>query len=130
MSGESKMVYPEQNKDGIIFSLFSDGRVMARIKETEPEEVSRLTFKDTGQPWIPAHKNVSKIFKMLIRDGDVDHLIKRRADLSAQKGFKRKAAEEMFAALEKVHSYQGEHIPEWLEEEVSKALAKARGEEP
>lgn len=132
MSDQPTPVYPEYHKDSVRFQLFSDGKVMARTRDLPAREVLRLTNKDTGEAWIPGHKNFNSLCRESVREGDVDDLIAEQRRISDARGMKRKAGEELYEALETLlaaveRSVCGNSGP--AQDQARAALAKARGEQ-
>ncbi|MAL97185.1 MAG: hypothetical protein CL583_01925 [Alteromonadaceae bacterium] len=97
---EVKPVYPEFSYEGIRFALMPDGTVYARAKGVaEAEWVTRMTFSDSGNPWIPKHKNFNSLCRQFYREGDVDDLIAKRAAVLKREQALRRAASELYEAV-------------------------------
>ena len=94
------LAYSEYHKDGVRFALTKTGRVIASAREVEPVEICQLTFGDTGLPWIPQWKKFKSLCNQMIRDGDVDEIIKARAHREILRNNTKKAAPALLAAME------------------------------
>lgn len=102
--------------EGVKVCLLSDGRVFGWTTGYESAvEVARFTFQDTGNPWIPKHKNFNSLAKQMMRDGDFDELLKFRRDRKQRQQNMRAAAEDLYSALDQAltsmqdSGYQNEH---------------------
>ncbi|MDW0360861.1 hypothetical protein Q8G38_16225 [Halomonas venusta] len=137
---QEKPVHPEMHVDGVRFALYKNGEVWARTKDLPAEKVSTLWNATDDTPWKPSHKNFNGFCKQFVRDGDVDHLIKRQKKISKERGMKRNAGVELFEALDELvlvneicdetGYVDGEGFVD-IEAALDKAraaLAKARGE--
>ncbi|QHD50023.1 hypothetical protein [Vreelandella aquamarina] len=129
---QEKPVYPEMHVKGARFSLYKNGEVWARTKDLPAELISTLRNKEDGSAWKPSHKNFNSLCKQFVRDGDVDHLIKQQEKISKERGMKRNAGVELYAALEKALKFAEENTcggTDTLEiiTECRAALNKARG---
>lgn len=129
MSDLGKPAHSEMHKDGVRFNIYSNGEIWAHTKDL-PAELA-ATFTSEGKPWIPSHRNFNNTCKQLIRDGDLDGLIMRQKKISKERGMKRNAGVELYAALEQAvtsmqdHGWPNSHL---AVKEARRALAKARGE--
>ena len=138
----TKPVY-DYRKGGIRFRLYPDGNITVSSKDLPERSLAQLQHESTGEPWIPKHKNFNSLCREMIREGDVDDVLSAQARISKERGMKRNAGVELYAALERLlgviedsKGLAGYHmngtVAEWDEfEEVNEAyeaLAKARGE--
>lgn len=117
--------------EGVKAALMPDGRVMGwTTGYGDPEEVCRLTHSDTGNPWIPQHRNFNKLVKQMFREDDFDDLLKFRRDRKQRQQNMKAAAEDLYAALDQAltsmqdSGYQNEHV---VIRAGRAALAKANG---
>ena len=133
MSETTKQVYPTFSHQGIKFRLLGDGTVMAAARFSAEEAIGKLTFNDTSLPWIPKHKNFNSICRQMVREGDLDHIIKVDKKEKEKLRLKRKAAPELYESLQDLCIYLQDGIGDHESDELMAALAalaKARGEQP
>jgi len=138
MSDLEKPAHSEMHKDGVRFNIYSNGEIWAHTRDLPAELVATLTSE--GKPWIPSHRNFNNTCKQLIRDGDLDSLIRRQKKISKERGMKRNAGVELFEALDELVAInevcdetgyvdgEGFVDVEAALEKARAALAKARGE--
>lgn len=123
--------------EGVKAALMPDGRVMGwTTGYGAPEEVCRMTFEDSGKPWIPKHRNFNSLVKQMFREDDFDALLKFRRDRKQRQQNMKAAAEDMYSALEAMTRWVNEGGHNGANEGIDeicvmgeKALAKARGEQ-
>jgi len=118
--------------EGVKVALTNDGRVWGWTKGYgQPEEVLRFAFDDTGNPWIPRHRNFNSLVKQAFREGDFDRFLKFRERRKLRQQNMREAAEDLYQALDQAitsmldSGYQVNHS---LIRNARAAMAKARGE--
>ena len=112
--------------EGVKVCLLSDGRVFGWTAGYESAvEVARFTFQDTGNPWIPKHKNFNSLAKQMMRDGDFDELLRFRKSRKLRKQRMSEAAEDLYETLLALRS----EIPLelWKAVDGDSAIAKAEG---
>ena len=101
--------------EGVKVCLLGDGRVFGWTSGYESAiEVARFTFQDSGNPWIPKHKNFNSFAKKMMRDGDFDELLKFRKAKKLRKQNMSASAEDMYAVLERVR----EHLDDIADAEI------------
>ena len=130
-----KPVYSPLSVEGVKIALMPDGRIYATIRNAvtgnheTPEYVLALSFSDTGNPWIPQHKNFNSLMKQSFREGDFDHLKKRHDRYRQEKNRKKQAAGELYDALvyARARMLREGSLSEQDMEVIDYALAKAGG---
>ncbi|MCW7764458.1 hypothetical protein [Photorhabdus luminescens] len=81
-----KFAHQSFSENGIRFYLSTDGTIYVSTKIHKMLEIVKLTYPDTGKPWIPIFKNFRSLCKQMLREGDLSKIekeLKKHAKLNA-----------------------------------------------
>ncbi|KER01088.1 MULTISPECIES: hypothetical protein [Photorhabdus] len=71
-----KFAHQSFSENGIRFYLSTDGTIYVSTKIHKMIEIVKLTYPDTGKPWIPIFKNFRSLCKQMLREGDLHKIEK------------------------------------------------------
>jgi len=135
---KAEMAYPGQeftdDRTNLRFTLKRDGTIWAYAKNVGVEYGGRLSFDDTGAPWIPQWKNFRKAIKQMVREGEFDKLARKKKKADEANKHCRNAAPELYNALVSLQAwitdggYEDDPDVAYMCGQARAALDKANGE--